>query len=565
MRLQIASVLPAPATAQPGNAQEKGAFSATLEGMMRPPDTAKTQLGASFPGAGVNMKRDGALPNEATQLETSIGAVKKPAGPIEQVPDEVQQTWKGTENGFLSPAKSNLPVADLPGQIEGAIVPQPGTGRTVLAKEPPRSEPVMQPPIIDGETAEEATAQNPTAKVLQMPPKQNHPARQPIAGATSHLCASATESSPQTAQKPTSHDETHVAPSLSSNVAIPVLQQSDFVVPVAPLQPGESTPAHSRTTSSVLSSRVCVQVSSGRGPVPSTVSSQTAAADESFPALGSQVLAAAAGAPASEGGGPIGKPAPTGSDHLAGSQSAPLNKEKANSPGVVATTRSLQSKAGIPIAGNGQSVASPVDAHAPKDAERTAGTDLKPDIKINTSAHSIPEPHAVEHQVVPNLSPAILHRAEKETATHQPETSAAQMLQKMDMAVSPGVVQLRADARRLDVGVSSSTLGWVEVRATASPSGRIDTVLQTQNDASAQVLASQSSEISSYAREHSVQLGQVSVGVETGDSTHGGSRSTQQDARNESATPSRQTTRPQMSAEQAHHAGDAVSLINVRV
>jgi hypothetical protein len=253
------------------------------------------------------------------------------------------------------------------------------------------------------------------------------------------------------------------------------------------------------------------------------------------------------------------------SDHSAGSQSAPLNKEKASASAVAPATPPLHAKAVPSVAESKEGVASPLDPRLPNDAERKTGTDVKPDSKVNIPAHAIPEPAVVEHQVAPNLSPAALHGTEEETATHRPETSAAQLLQKMDIAVSPGVVQLRADPRRLDVGVSSSTLGWVEVRATASPSGRIDTVLQTQSDASAHVLASQSSEISSYAREHSVQLGQVSVGVGTGDSAHGESRSTHQGARDENATPSRGTMRSPVSAEQVHHAADAVSLINVRV
>jgi hypothetical protein len=133
----------------------------------------------------------------------------------------------------------------------------------------------------------------------------------------------------------------------------------------------------------------------------------------------------------------------------------------------------------------------------------------------------------------------------------------------MDLAGSSGAVQLRMDARRLDVGVSSGSLGWVEVRATTSASGRVDATLHVQNDASAQVLTSQSREISDYAREHSVQLGQVSVGVGTGDSAHGQSDST--DARNGNQPRPRGTAvRPVVDTEQTYHGADAVSLISVR-
>jgi hypothetical protein len=134
----------------------------------------------------------------------------------------------------------------------------------------------------------------------------------------------------------------------------------------------------------------------------------------------------------------------------------------------------------------------------------------------------------------------------------------------MDGATSSGAIQLRADARRLEVGVSSGSLGWVEVRATTGPSGRVDATLQAQNDVSAHVLAGQSSEISSYAREHSVQLGQVSVGVGTGESEQGESRSTHNGAQNGNATPAKEAMRPPSNPEQAYYAADAVSLISVR-
>jgi hypothetical protein len=121
---------------------------------------------------------------------------------------------------------------------------------------------------------------------------------------------------------------------------------------------------------------------------------------------------------------------------------------------------------------------------------------------------------------------------------------------------------LRADARRLDVGISSGTLGWVEVKATTSPSGRVDATLHVQNDASAQVLTSQSREISDYAREHSVQLGQVSVGVGTGDSARGQSHST--DTRSGNGSRVRGTAVRPLADTETHHPADAVSLISVR-
>ena len=122
-----------------------------------------------------------------------------------------------------------------------------------------------------------------------------------------------------------------------------------------------------------------------------------------------------------------------------------------------------------------------------------------------------------------------MHRPEALTESHHAQANAAQVLQRMDTAVPSAAVQLRADPRHLDVGVSSSALGWVEVRATASSSGRVDAALHVQTNSSAHMLAAQSKEIATYAREHSVELGQLSVGVGTGDSARGHSRSSTHD------------------------------------
>jgi hypothetical protein len=203
------------------------------------------------------------------------------------------------------------------------------------------------------------------------------------------------------------------------------------------------------------------------------------------------------------------------------------------------------------------------DIRAPKEAERKTASEVKSEVRFNATGLLTPTPPAVQHQVSPNVSSAMTASAEKSIATHRPEAGAAEVLQRMDLASSPGAVQLRADARRLDVGVSSGSLGWVEVRATTSASGRVDATLHVQNDASAHVLTSQSREISDYAREHSVQLGQVSVGVGTGDSAQGQSHST--DARDGNGPRPRGTAvQPLGDTEPTYHGADAVSLISVR-
>jgi hypothetical protein len=156
-----------------------------------------------------------------------------------------------------------------------------------------------------------------------------------------------------------------------------------------------------------------------------------------------------------------------------------------------------------------------------------------------------------------------MHRPEALTETHHAQATAVQVLQRMDAAGPSGAVQLRADARHLDVGVSSGALGWVEVRATASSSGRVDAALHVQTSSSAHLLTAQSKEITSYAREHSVDLGQISVGVGTGDSARGHSRSMQDAPRSEDTAPVKRALRAQASNE-PHQPAEKVSFISVR-
>jgi hypothetical protein len=235
---------------------------------------------------------------------------------------------------------------------------------------------------------------------------------------------------------------------------------------------------------------------------------------------------------------------------------------RANAGVVVPPNQALHPQS-APSTDSAETDAKQIDIRVAKDAERKTASEVKPEVRPNAAGLPAPAPPAVQHQVSPNLLPVVTASAEKSVATHRPEAGAAQVLQRMDLASSSGAVQLRADARRLDVGVSSGSLGWVEVRATTSASGRVDATLHVQSDASAQVLSSQSREISDYAREHSVQLGQVSVGVGTGGSAHGQSDST--DARNGNEPRSRgAAVRPLVDTEQTYHGADAVSLISVR-
>jgi hypothetical protein len=53
----------------------------------------------------------------------------------------------------------------------------------------------------------------------------------------------------------------------------------------------------------------------------------------------------------------------------------------------------------------------------------------------------------------------------------------------------------------------------------------VDAALHVQTNSSAHMLTAQSKEIATYARQHSVELGQLSVSVGTGDSARDQSRS----------------------------------------
>jgi hypothetical protein len=157
-----------------------------------------------------------------------------------------------------------------------------------------------------------------------------------------------------------------------------------------------------------------------------------------------------------------------------------------------------------------------------------------------------------------------MHPPEALTETHRGQANAAQVLQIMDTAApSGGAVQLRADARHLDVGVSSGVLGWVEVRATASSSGRVDAALHVETNSSAHMLTAQSKEIATYAREHSVELGELSVGVGTGDSARGHSRSMQDEPPPEDTTPVKRALKTAVSNEPQRPA-EKVSFISIR-
>jgi hypothetical protein len=552
MPFQIASVLPAPKVVSTG-LQAKGVFSATLRGLLVTPDSTKADPGAT-----------GAWPSKLTQLDTNFGADWPGGGPIGKPIGQTPLSSEEAQTGSSFPGTSHPQVTDLREQIEGPTFPQLGWEGAAITKGP------LPGPPVESSGIERSGSQSAVQQKLpQMTVEQNDLTRcdlvrQPNAMATPHRTASIPDASPHTSRKAKAiHDKLRIAADQPSDMATPVAQLSDFVFSVARLQPDGSQPDASRPSSNAVAGHIRSRSPSGRAPVQTIDTRRAAASSNSLATLGTQASARSGATLAADDEESLRRPMSVFSDYPRGSQSAPLSREMANSTAVGPASPPLQSKAAHSIAESDDRTALPMNSRILKDTEGTTGAELKSEAKLGTPPHSALGPAAVEHPPVPIFTPAIPHGTEKGIATHRPEVNAAQMLQKMDMAASPGVMQLRADARRLDVGVSSSTLGWVEVRATTGPSGRIDATLQTQNDASAHVLAKQSTEISSYAREHSVQLGQVSVGVGTGESRQGESRN--HGGRDQIGPRTQGLVQSRANTEQANHADDAVSLINVRV
>ena len=123
MRLQIASVLPAPAKAEPAGSHGKGMFGTTLQGMMGTPDIARTPLGAI-----------GGPPGKLAQLETNI-EVGKPGDPIEKLAGQVHRiSEEEAQTGLSSSGSFHAQPADQREQIEGLVVSQPEVSQPGLAQ-----------------------------------------------------------------------------------------------------------------------------------------------------------------------------------------------------------------------------------------------------------------------------------------------------------------------------------------------------------------------------------------------------------------------------------------------
>ena len=142
------------------------------------------------------------------------------------------------------------------------------------------------------------------------------------------------------------------------------------------------------------------------------------------------------------------------------------------------------------------------------------------------------------------------------------ERSAAHTFQQMDAAAPWSITPLRAESRRLEVGVASAALGWVEVRATTDASGHVSASLHAQSDVTTQSLAGQLKEITNYVQGQSVAMSQVSVGVGAGSSSHREAHSEQPQPADVHATPVATSTA--MAGDMTYDAPESLSLISVR-
>ena len=531
--LQLSSMLPASVKAAPTGSPGKGTFDTALQEMMATPPSNEALLGPMTQG----------WPSGQAQMGTYSGANKP-----DQAIDEAHGVPAGAAVHQQPSDQTELPKAQN--------TQHPGSGGSPILAPP---EPIVQDPIL-----EESLLQ--TSNVRQLPgvifEQGNQQSRQPLAGAMPDVSGSTKNASPHEKDKTETMPDGAIHPpnGQSSSVLSALPQPIELIAPVAALQPDGSRQGPSSSSSNATNSVVRGQGASHRARVQPMTSGESELRGNSLKVSEAQTMVMGANRAAKS---LEGVPSKKSSEQSTDPQLTPPTNGKTNTVAGVPANQALHPKATHSLADGLQATGSQTDSRAPKDSEGKIGTEVKLEIKASVPSHSGPIPSGAQHQTTPNVSPAVFQGAEKAIAAHRLEASAAQVLQRMDMAPS-GAIQLRADARRLDVGVSSAALGWVEVNATTGTSGRVDATVHLQNDASAQALTIQSKEISDYAREHSVQLGQVSVGVGTGDSARGDSRPARNGAGDENETQVRGAVRPLAHGDQSHRPEEPVSLISVR-
>jgi hypothetical protein len=557
LRLQLAEMLPASPKPGADASHGDGAFSTAMEAMMASSVSGKPSLVGT--------------PIVLSAKQPPMGMHPETAKPYQSVDIPAAEIHAANQVSQLV-----APFATMPQQQ----VEQKGLAQVQDSQGQSGQHPDAQAPLPSEQPLPEEAKQSIDARALLLENsavQRLHASPQSPAGATSPDATAIKSASSHAKHKSeTMPDEPTQPADGRAADALPVISQPiDVVLPIPTLQLNEPAPQPDGSPSASLkpSSRAASghppgQDASGQAHVSAAALSHGDLRTPPVATPGSLTpgyltLPQSPATAASKGGKPPesvpsnGKSENSTNAHLT---AQPTGRARANV--VVPPNQALHPQA-APSTDTAETNAKQADIRAPKEAEKKAAPDVKSKVRFNAADLLTPTPLAPQHQMSPNLSPAMTAGAEKPIATHRPEAGAAQVLQKMDLGAPSGAVQLRSDARRLDVGVSSGSLGWVEVRATTSASGRVDATLHVQNDTSAQVLTSQSREISDYAREHSVQLGQVSVGVGTGDSAQGQSHST--DARDGDGTRARGTAAlPIADTEQTYHAADVVSLISVR-
>jgi hypothetical protein len=553
--LQLASALPALAKAGLPGSQDKGAFGTAMQEKMeggtpsgtglldvtvpgRPPKQSQPQLEEHLETGKSDRSTDGL----AIEVQVAAQRVRNgvPFGLPQQ--DAIQnELLKGrtahSSNEERSPAPKEVCSAQVMKVLSGE---EPIIQRTVVGK---------LPRVMSGEGYEHVEP-----AVRGEKPHPSLPANAP----------SRTRSETKTIRD----KRIHSANGLSSPVQLTQVLSADplpnLVVPMSAQQSNEARQAPSEAYSNDTHDHAHDGGESHRRSVspiaPNHVDPHGAQFVPSKPSMTTDVSTVAAGAT----GRFLHVPRSTANPaHSTDTAPAPLRNENASVGAIPAAREASRPRAAHPVDGV-EVKAPPADAHTLKESEKKIATEMKPEMMATIPGYSTAAEVPTPQPGAQNLAPAVPQGTEKAMEAHRPEGSAAHVLQRMDMGVSSGTMQLRADARRLDVGVSSSDLGWVEVRATSGPSGRIDASLHVQNDVSAHLLSSQSKEISDFAREQSVPLGQLSVGVGTGDRERGGSHPAPDRTRDESETQTRGTARTPANQEGIYHLTDTVSFISIR-
>ncbi len=504
-------------------------------------------------------------PDGNSQLSTDIQSrVAKSPGAGQ--PDKISKglAAQGTEV-FVSPEEAQvgtaIPLA-APDELMGPSEPHEGQGTECTNTSAPTHE-ISAAPQGQGLVSEKLLVQTSLVRQQHLILDRGEEPQRPPAGTQSQLSPPTKDASSRTrhrAEEAEGRRGHPVTDDPSSNVPL-VSQSVSIVVPMLVFHPGESNPAPVTCSSDAKSSHVDLYDVSHR---PSTSSTAVVGGDsqgdpntisESAMVKQPQLMVAAINDKLSEPSGPNEK-----TEHSTHEQLVPVIAGKASAGAGMPGSQDHHPEVATHAAFVNN--ASQLDTRIQKANERKSGAEQELQIAAIGSRHVNPA-SITEHQAATHVPESAFHAPQRTIDVHRPQVSGAQVLQRMDMAAPFGAIQLRAETRRLEVGVSSGALGWVEVRATSAASGRVDATLQVQNDSSAHVLASQSREIADYARDHSVFLGELSVGVGTGDGARGDSRSAQGEERNGNATQAREP-RQQVNDELPYRPAEAVSFISVR-